>query len=96
MAYYDDFQKGESQEVYDYENNLISIRVDIDGWKSSWIYNDLSQKFEYHDGWKNLRHNYDAKPERLYKDKGKYFIKNYKIFEIPSSFKPFIEKVMGK
>lgn len=96
MAYYDDFQKRESQEVYDYENNLISIRVDIDGWKSSWIYNDLSQKFEYHDGWKNLRHNYDAKPERLYKDKGKYFIKNYKIFEIPSSFKPFIEKVMGK
>lgn len=95
MAYYVDFQKGEPHEVYDYENNLIDIRVDIDGWKSSWIYNDFSLKFEYHEGVKNLRHNYDAKPERLYKDKGKYFIKNYKIFEIPSSFKPFIEKVMG-
>ena len=75
---------------------LNLCKLHIDGWKSSWIYNEISQRFEYHDGWRNLRHNYDAIPERLYKDESTYFIKNYKIFEIPSSFKPFIEKVMGK
>jgi hypothetical protein len=93
MSYFENFQKVEK----DRSAMGRGIEIETEGWVSSWS-KDTDHKWQkYKAGGyqgRGIRPT-EAEPKRFYKNKGDvYYIDYYMIFEIPSSFKPFIERIM--
>lgn len=93
MSYFENFQKVEK----DRSAMGRGIEIETKGWVSSWN-KDADHKWQKYkvggyQGYGNRPT--EAEPKRFYKNKGDvYYIDYYMIFEIPKSFKPFIEKIM--
>ena len=93
ISYFKDFQKVEK----DRSAMGRGIEIETKGWVASWGKDVRKKWVKYknggHQGYGNRPT--EAEPERFYKNKQSgYYIDYYKIFEIPESFKPFIEKIM--
>jgi hypothetical protein len=93
MSYFENFQKVEK----DRSAMGRGIEIETEGWVSSWS-KDANHKWQKYKagGYQGFGNRpTEAEPKRFYKNKGDvYYIDYYMIFEIPSSFKPFIERIM--